>query len=65
MTGIPHLDTLTAVTLGIFIVGLIYDAGVKAQRLRALEEWRREARDDYAKMDTKLDAIERLIRERA
>jgi hypothetical protein len=37
---IPHLDSIATVTLFIFVAGLIYDAGKKAEQLRALREWR-------------------------
>lgn len=52
----------TAVTLGIFVVGLVYNSGQLTQRLKALEDWRKELREDMRELNGKLDRIERLIR---
>lgn len=58
-----HMDALTVVTLGIFIVGLVFASGVNHQRISSLEEGRKELREDMAAMKRQLDDIERLIRE--
>lgn len=52
----PAWDQVALVTLGIFIVGLIYDAGGKANRLSQLEKWQ-------DKVDVKMDALLRDINE--
>jgi hypothetical protein len=56
------MDALVVVTLGIFIVGLVFAAGVNHQRIRALEEWRLEMKGDLLRFEGKLDEIARLVR---
>jgi hypothetical protein len=56
----PYTGALVA--LGIFVAGLVYHAGGLAQRLAALEEWRRELREDMRGLNSKLDEALRLIR---
>lgn len=52
----PGWDQLAIVTLGIFIVGLVYDAGGKATRLSQLEKWQ-------DKVDGKIDTLLRDVNE--
>lgn len=50
-----------AVTVTIFIGGLVYHAGQATQRLLALEQWRAELRDDIRTLVEKLNHIESMI----
>lgn len=47
---IEHMDQVAAVTAGIALIGLLIDAGRKAQQLSDLREWRKAA-------DLKLDKL--------
>jgi low affinity Fe/Cu permease len=59
------VDSLTAVTLAIFIVGLVYQAGRLAARIDKLEEWRKEFTEDMSRIEAKIDELlERRSRDR-
>jgi hypothetical protein len=56
------MDALVLVTLGIFLVGVIFDAGQKSARLTALEKWQAQCASDMGDIKA---GVERLLERRS
>lgn len=56
------LTEASVVTLGLFVVGLVYHAGQLAERVKQLEQWRAEIRQDVHDIKNGIDECKRLIR---
>ena len=56
------LTQASVITLGLFVVGLVYHAGQMAERVKQLEKWRDELRSDIHDIKSGIEECKRMIR---